>query len=92
MGHDCDPGACVRVPLFGGDKCCGPASACCQRVILENPCRPGECAEVLLGVDDCGNLTICVRRDSRWDCSCAPSCAPAWDNCHPPRRSRKIRC
>ncbi|MBR6767198.1 MAG: hypothetical protein IKM02_04530 [Clostridia bacterium] len=100
MDHDCDPGACVRVPLFGPEKCRGPMGPCCQKVILENPCRPGECAEVLLGVDECGNLTVCVHRDSRWDCGCRPpcpppcppSCPPVWDGCRPPRKPRKMRC
>jgi len=87
MNHGCDPGACVRVPLFQREPCCGPGG-CCQKVVLENPCRPGECAEVLLGVDECGNLTVCVHRDNRWD-NCCP---PVWDGCRPPKRPRKPRC
>ena len=40
---------------------------CCTRppvpVKLVNPCDPCECATVLLSVDACGNLQICIRRD-----------------------------
>lgn len=51
-----------RMPLFdcgGGDCGCGA-----KTVRLENPCRPGECAEVTLSIDSCGNLVICVHRDN----------------------------
>lgn len=61
----CGPEACVRVPVFGADRCARPGPLPvreCRKVIIENPCRPGECAEVLLGVDACGNLAVCVRR------------------------------
>ena len=52
-------GECVRMPLFRPG--CGSGREC-ERVVIENPCCPGECAEVALGVDACGNLTVCVRR------------------------------
>lgn len=54
-----------RMPLFDCDSHrhshddCG----CSQTVRLENPCCPGECAEVTLSVDCCGNLVIGVHRD-----------------------------
>ena len=64
----CEEKSCVRVPMFdeGGCACsCGqpPEMRNCRRVTIENPCRPGECAEVLLGLDACGNLVVCVRRE-----------------------------
>ena len=61
-----DSDACVRVPVFGeGGRGPGrfPDECHCRRVTIENPCRPGEVAEVLLGVDACGNLVVCVKRD-----------------------------
>ena len=65
----CEDGECVRVPVFGdgpSDGC--PELRCQRRVVIENPCRPGERAEVLLGLDGCGNLVVCVRRDRERDC------------------------
>ena len=47
--------ACVTMPLFDdgrGGLPGVPAWDEAQRVIVENPCRPGERAEVLLAVDD----------------------------------------
>ena len=72
----CDQDPCVRVPLFNGETCaCSrPPMPGCKRVIVENPCRPGECAEVLLGVDECGNLVICVKRDIRFCWDVRPEC------------------
>lgn len=74
----CDRESCVRLPMFGGER--GPSGPGgevrqCRRVTIENPCRPGERAEVLLGLDACGNLVVCVHREARCDC----------DNCRPPR-------
>ena len=67
---------CVRVPVFE-DECCAmprlPPGRQTRRVVLENPCRPGERAEVLLGLDEAGNLMLCVRRDPRWD-DCGRPC------------------
>ena len=71
MGDCCDRDNCVRVPLFNAEHCCPPREpcGCCQTVRLENPCCPGECADVALSVDSCGNLVICIHRDhSRCDC------------------------
>ena len=80
MHSSCETGNCVRVPLFDAEFCRSsrPPMQDCQRVILENPCRPGECAEVLLSVDACGNLVVCVRRDPRRECCCMPDpcCRP----------------
>ena len=100
MRPDGDREACVRVPVFGG---CGrwgggrPAAACrYRRVDIENPCRPGEWAEVLLGVDECGNLTVCVKRGPGRDCDCRPECPPEPRRPHrpcppPPRCDRRGR-
>lgn len=83
MRPDGDGRRCVRVPMFGGDGMGAPGwpdgrgvpeLRCVRRVTIENPCRPGECAEVLLGLDACGNLVVCVRRP----------CEP--DPCPRPRR------
>ena len=90
-GRDCD--TCVRMPVFGDGRP-GPGAMpdgrCCRRVTIENPCRPGEYAEVVLGVDACGNLTVCVRRDPARDCDCRPprpprSCRPCPPEPRPPR-------
>ena len=88
-------GSGVRVPVFGGGG--GPAGlpdeGRCRRVWIENPCRPGEFAEVLLGVDVCGNLTVCVRRDGECHpCGSRPQrpprpCLPPPPSC-PPSRPR----
>lgn len=85
-----DQESCVRLPVFDTKRCGHgrmPDACQCQRIIIENPCRPGERAEVLLGVDDCGNLAICVRRDPCRERDCRPSgpdCHPRPD-CLPPR-------
>ena len=76
----CGRDGCVRVPLFEDERCAMPRLPPGQeirRVMLENPCRPGERAEVLLGLDEAGNLILCVRRDPRWNdgdgpCRCRP--------------------
>jgi len=62
--------SCVRMPLFGDDMHCShrDVCGCSQTVRLENPCRPGECAEVTLSVDSCGNLVVCVHRDHSCGC------------------------
>ena len=69
-----DQGACVKVPVFDGDRCApaGPVREC-RRVTIENPCCPGQWAEVTLGVDDCGNLMVCVHRAPE-RCGCRPRC------------------
>ena len=108
MGPGCEPEPCMRVPVFNGDGC-GPGrmpDACqLRRVTIENPCRPGERAEVLLGVDECGNLVVCVRRDPRreGDCccrrprrppqpDCRPDCPPPCrPDCRPPRNGCRGR-
>ena len=88
MGCDGGRDDCVRVPMFGSERCGTghmPDPCACRRVTIENPCRPGEFAEVLLSVDECGNLVVCVRRDScRPPCPPEPRCLPA--ACPPPRR------
>ena len=93
LGNPCGDDACVRVPLFG-DGCRPPQAlppvAELKRVPLENPCCPGEWAEVLLGVDACGNLALCVRRDE--GCHRAPCPPPDRPPCPPPRtRCRRGR-
>ena len=70
-GRDCFDRNSWRMPLFDCDRMspshdCGCGS---QTVRLENPCCPGECAEVTLSVDQCGNLVICVHKNPwRNDC------------------------
>lgn len=84
----CDTDSCVKMKVFGSERCgcpCPPQSCCQQKVFIENPCRPGECAEVLLGVDECGSLTICVHRDAGWNGGCKPGRRP-------PRRPRDCGC
>jgi len=71
MRPPCGDGECMRVRLF--EDGCGhrpPPMRECERVMIDNPCRPGERAEVTLGVDDCGSLVICVHRLRRWDEPC----------------------
>ena len=79
MRPPCDPNPCMRVRLF--DDGCTRDGGCCrhappmrvgERVMIDNPCRAGERAEVVLGVDDCGNLVICVHRL----CGCERPCRP----------------
>lgn len=65
------PDGCMKVRLFDdgcGSPHCPPAMYECERVTIENPCRRGERAEVVLGIDDCGNLVICVHRTHREPC------------------------
>ena len=90
MGMDRDCDNCVSVPVFGEGRP-GPGALpderFCRRVTIENPCRPGECAEVTLGVDACGNLLVCVRRDPppcRHDRPPCRPCRPREDRCLPP--------
>ncbi|MDD6882633.1 MAG: hypothetical protein PUD50_02900 [Eubacteriales bacterium] len=56
----CPPPSCSCMP-----PSCVPDPCACrvQNVRIANPCNPMECATVMLGVDECGNLTVCVRRD-----------------------------
>ena len=94
MRPPCDPSPCMKVRLF--DDCHGdrhaPPMRERERVMIDNPCRPGERAEVVLGVDDCGNLVICVHRlcRDRPPCRPEPRCEPWPPNCLPepcpPRR------
>ncbi len=61
-----DGQACVRVPLFDdGRPGHGLPDGDCRwrQVTIENPCRPGERAEVLLGVDGCGRREGKAVRD-----------------------------
>ena len=97
MKPPCDGSPCMKVRLFddarGGCHRAPPLREK-ERVVIDNPCRPGERAEVVLGVDDCGNLVICVHRMGRerpcrcepWHpdpCDWDPPCRPL-----PPRRRR----
>lgn len=65
LGDCCDRDSCVRMPLFNCESHRPPHDpcGCSQTVRLENPCCPGECADITLSVDSCGNLVISVRRD-----------------------------
>ncbi len=107
MRPPCDPSPCMRVRLFDdgcrdddgcrNEGCCrhAPPMRVCERVMIDNPCRRGERAEVVLGVDDCGNLVICVHRLCGCERPCRPQgpCHPAaCDPCLPwpePRRPRR---
>lgn len=95
MKPACGDGGCMKVRVF--DEACGgcchpPAMRECERVWIENPCRPGERAEVTLGVDDCGSLVICVRRDcpgpcpmprrGDWRMACRATCRMPRERCH----------
>ena len=97
MRPPCDPSPCMKVRLFDDTGCCGhrpPPMRECERVVIDNPCRRGERAEVVLGVDDCGNLVICVRRLSCDACRPGPRplpCDPWPDNCLPPACDRPCR-
>ncbi|MEE1199339.1 MAG: hypothetical protein U0L09_01675 [Christensenellales bacterium] len=84
MGQECCRGNCMRMALFR----CDPhrrQDMCCtgKSVILENPCCPGECAEVHLSVDGCGNLEVCVHREPHGGCGCRRPSRPknrgCWD-------------
>ena len=81
----CDRDACVKVPVFDGDRRLPPRPMPeCRRVTIENPCHPGECAEVTLGVDECGNLIVCVHRFEHDAGACPPPGArPHRDPCRP---------
>ena len=86
LGPGEDGEACVRVPVFGHGRegpGWGRPPRWVKRVTLENPCRPGETAEVLLGVDECGSLLVCVRRDDPHCPPPRPGCCP--EPCPPPR-------
>jgi len=107
MRPPCDPSPCMKVRLF--DDCCrgdhrAPPMRECERVVIDNPCRRGERAEVVLGVDDGGNLVICVHRlCGREDrCRCEERChpeprpccpeprpCPPWPECSRPCKSRR---
>lgn len=91
MRPPCDPNPCMKVRLFD-DVCRGdrrvPPMRECERVVIDNPCRRGERAEVVLGVDDCGNLVICVHRLCGRSAACPlpppPQPRDPWpDNCRP---------
>ena len=99
MRPPCDPNPCMKVRVFD-DGCRGqppaPPLQSCERVVIDNPCRPGERAEVTLGVDDCGNLVVCVHRlCGRREPCLPPPCRP--DPClpppclHEPRHRRRCR-
>lgn len=92
----CDSQRCMRVPMFDDDGPCGPLPELrgVRRVTIENPCRPGERAEVLLGLDERGNLVVCVRREPedgpcrRPERPCRPPrpCLPPPEPCRPQPR------
>ena len=93
MRPPCEPSPCMRVRLFD-EGCRGshrpPPLRECERVVIDNPCRRGERAEVTLGMDDGGNLVICVRRLFGHGDACRPEppaacpCASPIEPC-PPR-------
>ena len=90
MRPPCDGSPCMKVRLFDDACCqsrCPPPMKVCQRVTIDNPCCPGEQAEVALGVDDCGNLVICVHRLCR---APRPRCCD-WDDAFPPPSPRPCR-
>ena len=93
-----EDGACVKVPLFDGGHAGPPRPPvqACKRVALENPRCPGEWVEVLLGVDACGSLTVCVHREPDCrpapPCRPSPSCRPNPPCCLPPRPPEPRRC
>lgn len=57
---------CVKMKLFNECEC--PPQSNCQTVRICNPACPSEYADVELCVDSCGNLSVCVHRNS----CCAP--------------------
>lgn len=78
----CDPNHSLRMPLFDNCTPCRPREEC-QCVHIQNPACPGEYADVELCVDDCGNLSICVKRPGRTclpkTCRPRPGCScPPW--------------
>lgn len=100
--------SCMKMKLFDGGHgealwpCGGrrPPVEVCERVTVENPRRPGERAEVLLGVDECGNLVICVQRGHCEPCAPKRPCGGFWpdryDRCdkhdRPDRGDKPVRC
>ena len=66
---DCSDRESWRMPLFDCDHWNSARDCRCtgQTVRLENPCCPGEFAEVNLSVDPCGNLVIYVHKNA---CAC----------------------
>ena len=93
IGPGCERDRCVRLPMFDEWRGQGGPPGQCRRVTFENPCRPGERVEVLLGVDDCGNLTVCVHQDGwrpgpcdRRERCLPPPCPPEPCRPRPPRR------
>jgi len=54
---------CRKIPVFGKScyPSCSPPSGS-QTVRLTNPQNPCESVTVLLEIDSCGNLVVCVRR------------------------------
>ena len=79
----------MKVRLFD-DGVCGchraPPMRECEHVVIDNPCRPGQRAEVTLGVDECGNLVICVHRAADCPRRRPPACPP--EPCFRPCRCR----
>lgn len=64
--------AAMRVRLFEPQRCdprcgCMPPPAA-PPVTICNPWNPNELAVVTLGLDECGNLVVCVRRENRCRC------------------------
>jgi hypothetical protein len=59
----------MRVSLFEPDRCGGRCG--CQLppaappITIANPWNCNETATVILSIDECGNLVVCVRRDNR---------------------------
>lgn len=53
------------MPLFDHDPAPPQDCSCAKTVRLENPCRPGEWAEVTLNIDPCGNLVVCIHKNGR---------------------------
>lgn len=70
---DCRERESWRMPLFRCEPA-EPSQGCgCpgQTVRLRNPCRPTECADVTLSVDNCGNLVLFVHRPPRKNNCCS---------------------
>jgi len=72
--RDCGDRESWRMPLFdcGGMDAAHSCGCGSQTIRLENPCCPGESAEVTLSVDNCGNLVIGVHKEL-WKCGCRHS-------------------
>lgn len=73
----CDMGSSIRMPLFERCDCIRPRTQC-QCVHIENPSCPGEYADVELCVDECGNLSICVKRPPKPCKPRRPCNCPNW--------------